>query len=110
MRKQAAVYWSPAYPGFDEYGRPAMGDPVEIMVRWESVQEEFIDSQGTRQISKAKVYVGHDIEIGGVLMLGTEDDLGSGLTAKENEGAFEVRAFEKNPDLRGTKFLRTVFL
>jgi len=111
MLKQTAVYWAPASPQFDDYGQPNVSTPVDVDCRWEDVGEEFLDGGGTLQLSRAKVYVGVDVEVGGLLMLG---DLSmSGLdeeNPKNNDGVWEIRRFEKLPTLKATQFLRTVFL
>ena len=60
MRKQTAVYW--ALSSYDEYGQPTWDSPVEIECRWEDKSEEFIVSDGTRQVSNAIVYVDRDME------------------------------------------------
>ena len=110
MLKQTAVYWELSSLEFDNYGQPIPSSPVEIDCRWEDVGEEFIDKDGTTQLSRAKVYVDRDVEIGGVLMLG---ELGSTIdedNPKENSGAWEIRRFEKLPTLKATEFLRSVYL
>ena len=109
MLKQTAVYWSPG-SGFDAYGQPVWGEPVELLCRWEDTNVEFIDPQGTRQVSQARVFVGQDLEVGGVLMLGSTADTDSSLDPKANPGAFEIRSVSKAPDLRASRFLRTVML
>lgn len=114
MRKQTAVYWpldiESGGDKFDDYGQPVLSDPIEIKCRWEDVSEEFIGSDGTRQISNAKVYVDRDVDVGGVLMLGTLLDVSSADNPKGNIGAFEIRKFEKIPNLKATEFLRTAYL
>jgi len=110
MLKQKAVYWELSTLEFDDYGQPILSSPVEIDCRWEDIGEEFLDKKGTLQLSRARVYVDRDVEIGGVLMLG---ELGSGVdedNPKENDNAWEIRRFEKLPTLKATKFLRTVYL
>ena len=111
MLKQTAVYWAPKESGFDEFGRPEYESPVEIDCRWVDKAEEFIDAQGTRQVSKSKIYVGEDVKRGGMLMLGELTDLESlSGNPKEIEDAFEVRSFSKTPNFKGTLFLRVVML
>ncbi len=115
MRKQTAVYWAPGSEesggaDFDEYGKPLYASPVEIDCRWEDVAEEFIDAKGTLATSRAIVYVDRDVRVGGVLMLGT---LETGMDlddAKQNEGAWEIRRFDKLPNLKATEYLRTAYL
>lgn len=110
MRKQIAVYWAIADEPFDSHGRPVFADPVEISCRWEDKTEKFVDQNGEEVLSQAKVFVDRDVCIGGVLMLGS---IGSGLNLtdpKKNVGAYEIRRFEKLPNLKVTEYLRTVYL
>jgi len=115
MRKQDGVYWPLASDesggvDFDDYGQPQWADPIPIKCRWDDAVEEFIGPDGTRELSKAKVYVDCDVDIGGVLMLGEIADIVEPVNIKENEGAWEIRGFLKNPNLRATEFLRTAIL
>lgn len=108
MLKQKAVWW--ASTGFDNYGQPNASTPIEISVRWEDVGEEFLDENGTMQLSRAKVYVDRDVEVGGLLMLGGLDSGVDEATPKNNDDVWEIRRVEKLPTLKATQFLRTVFL
>ena len=115
MLKQTAVYWGLASEGdegidFDDYGQPLLTDPVDLDCRWEDVSEEFISADGTRQLSRAKVYVNEDVDVGGILMLGTEDDITDSDNVKENKGAWEVKRFDSLPTFKATEFLRTAWL
>lgn len=108
MLKQTAVYWPPT--GADEFGQPTWDEPEEIACRWEGVAEEFIDAVGDKQLSAAKVFVGQDVKIQGVLMLGELTDLESGGEPKGNEGAWEILQFSKIPNLKNTEYLRIAYL
>jgi len=110
MLKQKAVYWQLSALEFDDYGQPIPSTPVEIKCRWEDVGEEFLDGTGTIQLSRAKVYVDRDVEVGGILMLGELDSGVDESNPKENENAWEIRRFEKLPTLKATQFLRTCYL
>jgi hypothetical protein len=115
MLKQKAVYWAPGGEDsggsdFDAYGKPMYTNPAEIDCRWEDRVEEFVASDGTRTVSRAVVYVGQDVRTGGVLMLGTLGDIDSGSDPKVNDGAWEIRRFDKLPTLKATKFLRTAYV
>jgi len=115
MQKQICVYWPLASSDsggddFDDYGQPIVTTPIELNCRWEDVAEEFIDKNGTRQISHSKVYPDQDVDVGGILMLGTEDDITDLTNIKENDNAWEIRRFDKLPNLKATEFLRTAWL
>jgi len=111
--KQTAVYWAmnSGADAFDEFGQPQYEDPIEIDCRWEVVTVEFLGPQGTQELSNARVGVGQDVEVGGVLMLGELTDIDSSLTVpKQNDETYEIRRFEKLPNLKTTEFLRTVYM
>ena len=108
MRKQDAVYWP--YSSTSAFGVKVVGDPVAIKCRWESKSEEFLDSEGEVQMSNAVVYVDRDTPMGGILMLGTTDDITDSVNIKENDGAWEIRRFDNLPNLRATEFLKTAYL
>ena len=115
MRKQTVVYWPLASldsggDDFDDYGQPVVTDPVELSCRWEDVSEEFVGADGTRLLSHAKVYVESDVAVGGILMLGEIDDITDSDNIKENDGAWEIKRFDKLPNLKNTEFLRTAWL
>lgn len=116
MRKQQAVWWplksaESAANDYDRFGQPQFADPVQLddLVRWEDVTEEFIASDGTTQLSRAKVFVGRDMQPGDVIMLGLLASI-TKVIPKENVGAWEIRRFEKLPNLKATEFLRTAIL
>lgn len=115
MLKQTCVYWPPAETdsggdGVDNYGQPVVTTPVELSCRWEDIAEEFIGVNGTKEISKSVVYVGQDVVIGAILMLGTLADITDSVNIKENDGAWEIKGFSKLPNFRATEFLRTAYL
>ena len=115
MLKQTCVYWALAYADsggddYDDYGQPQYASPVELSCRWEDAGEEFIAADGSTQISRSVVYVESDVEVGGVLMLGEIADIENSSDIKENDGAWEIRRFEKTPNFKATEWLRVAFL
>lgn len=116
MLRQTAVYWAlqgveSGGSDFDDYGQPQYTDPIEVACRWEAKTVEFLGPSGTQEISNAVVYVGQDVDVGGVLMLGELVDIDSSLTVpKQNEETYEIRRFEKLPNLKNTENLRTVYM
>ena len=107
--KATAVYWPPENT-YDSYGKPVPRDPFEILVRWDDVVEEFVDEEGVPQMSKAKLIVDRDLEIGGVLMLGELADIVDYAEPKENPDAWEIKLFSKIANFRGNKYIRQVYL
>jgi len=115
MRKQTAVYWPPGSEAsggadFDDYGQPLYATPVELLCRWEDKSEEFINANGTRELSHSLVYVGQDVRPGGALLLSALVDVSDLVIPKNNAGAWEIKRFDKIPTLKADKFLRIAYL
>ena len=108
MRKQTAVYW--AKSGLDSYGQLTYSTPVEISCRWEDTIQEFIGTNGVRQLSQSVVYVDRDMYVGDILKLGELDSGVDQDTPMDNSGAWEIRSFGKSPNLKNTEYLRTALL
>lgn len=105
--KQTCVYWPPSDSAdFDDYGQPVAGQPVELNCRWSDEAEEIINPDGTALTSNTKVMVSSDVKPGGVLMLGTLEDVEDLITPKNNIGAYEILSFRKVPNFRCTEFMR----
>ena len=115
VMKQTAVYWPLASEesggvDFGEYGQPQFASPMEIDCRWDDEIRNIVDAEGTMKVSKAEVMVSVDVDLGGLLMLGMLDDITDEENPRENAGAEEIIAFEKNPNFRATEFLRVAYL
>jgi hypothetical protein len=110
MRRQTAVYW--ARTGTNDRGRAVFDNPVELRVRWDGVVEEFVSPDGRTGLSHAKVYVGEDVTLGGILWLGTLADLTDAQEAAPLTitGAYEIRRFDTIPNMKATEFLRIATL
>jgi len=107
--RQTAVYWAPT-GSHDANGQPTYETPEEISCRWDDVAEEFITATGSRELSRAQLIVDRDLEVTGMILLGT---LGSSIDQADphaNVGAWEIRQTAKTPSLRGTKYLREAIL
>lgn len=115
MRKQKAVYWPPgseetAGRDYDDYAKPLYATPVEIDCRWEDTNEEFIGPNGERVAARCIVYTDRDVRLRGVLMLGTMVEVTDLANPKANDNAWEIRRFDKMPNLRNTEVLRKAYL
>lgn len=113
-QKQTCVYWAPGNTesggkAFDENGVPQYASPVEKICRWDETSEIFVSTNGVEEVSKAIVFV-DDIAVGGVLMLGTLDDVTDEDVPQNNEGAWEIRKRERVPNVRGTIFYEWAYL
>lgn len=107
--KQDAVLWN--YAGNDPFGKPKYDPPVEIKCRWEETSETFLGSKSTEtQVSKAVVMVDRDVKELDVLWLGTLSLLVDPSKPFKQDKAYAVQKFEKIPDRKARKFLRTAYL
>ena len=106
--KQTAVYWGA--PIDDGYGGYSYDSPVEIACRWENKIQSVQAFDGEIVISPIQVYVLQDVELKGLLYLGSLDDLDSDLSPTSVE-AYSIKMFQKIPLLgSSSEFLRKVFL
>ena len=115
MRKQTCVYWElasadSAGEDYDDHGQPQFLDPVELTVRWDDRNVEYTNPDGIKQWSKSQVYTGQDIRRGEALMLGTLLDVTEAIDILINDGAMQVKGFDKIPNLKATEFLRIAYL
>jgi len=101
---QTATLWR--YSNVDGWGGKSFSSPVAIDCRWEDKQEQVVDTHGQEVLSAARVYVDTDITTGSYLYLGTSTE----STPTDQSGAREVIAFAKVPNLKGTEFVRKVWL
>jgi hypothetical protein len=108
--KQDAVYWGSPTP--DGYGGATFASPVEIKVRWEDSNIQFMSPDGNVELSKAVIFTGQDVVIGGWIYLGTLDIVGSANQGSPHlvDGASEIRAFNKIPNIPATDFEREVII
>lgn len=108
--RQKAMYWAPN--GEDEYGRTKYAEPEEISCRWTDIAELVVTKDGRTVTSKSKIMVDQDVEEGGLLWLGTEEEWEGTATPDEpptvEEGGNEIMVLKKIPNRRATEFLRIV--
>jgi len=106
---QTIVYWaSPSVS--DKWGNRTFTAPVELSGRWEDRQDLFIDPSGRERVSRAVVFLGQDVDVGGYLYLGTLLSISSAVNPKSVTNAYEIRAFSKIPNLRSSDYERKVTL
>lgn len=104
-----AVYWPPAAI-WSETGIPVPEDPIQISCRWEEKSEQYIDAEGTEQVSQAIVVVDRDLKTTGILMRGTLLDIVDPVNPKSNPDSWEIKSYSKLPDFKGSKYFRKAFL
>jgi len=119
---QTAVYWG--NPQSDGRGGYTYDDPVEVDCRWADEQQLFESDDGSQLVSKAIVHVTEDVDMDGLLYLGTLDDLETLYDDSEGdssgvwydpklveEGLCIIKKFSKVPALNlTTEFVRKAFL
>lgn len=106
---QKAVYWGNPTP--DGYGGNTFDDPVEVDCRWEERNDMFRDAYGQEKVAHSVVFLGQDVDVGGYLFLGDLDDIASDETPESTDGALEIQAFRKIPDIDfPDEFERKAFL
>ncbi len=110
---QTAVYWG--NPVEDGFGGKTYDDPIEIPCRWESKQQlvRGWDAKGNTFDYICIVYVLQDLDVEGVLFLGTLDDLSPAEESDPRipDTAYVIKQFEKVPAIYSTTvFLRKAYL
>lgn len=108
---QVCVYWGTPNP--DGYGGYIWAEPVELACRWEDKEQLIRLDDGNQISSRAIVYVLQDVDLEGIMYLGTL----ALLTALEEDDpesidkAYVIKKFEKSPVLGSTtEFMRKVWL
>lgn len=104
FRTQPAVYW-PRLSGSDRQGRPRLGTPVEILVRWDGSGEMFVDKEGRSVVSSAEVMVPEGCEEGGALRLGALSTLTDTQNPWGNSKVYEIKKMETTPTPDGSETL-----
>jgi hypothetical protein len=108
---QTAVYWGD--PVDDGYGGKTYDDAVEIFCRWEGSAKLITDAKGNQIVTVAEVLVTQELDIDGMLYLGSLDDLGPDRDdAPETiSNAYRIKQFSKTPLFASTdEFVMTAYL
>lgn len=101
---QTATYW--AVTGNDGYGGKSFSSPASLEVRWEDIEEKYIDSHGEEFVSRSKIFVQQDVTIGSYLYLGTSAE----SSPYDVSGAGEIKTFKKVPTLDADEYERKAIL
>lgn len=108
-RLKRAVLWA-TDGGADVHGRPTVGAPVEVMVRWLTNRRKMLDPQGNTVTVDGTAVVGRAVEPGSVMWLGSLDSWYGVGSSGTDVGLCEVVAYQDTPDLKGRVSTRTVGL
>jgi len=114
IQNQDCVYWplnltESGAQSYNSYGEPQFADPQELKCRWEGRIEKFMDDKGEEVVSKAVVMV-DGVAAGGVLMLGTLDDITDEDNPLLNQGAYQIKRYDTIPNRKATVMFRWAYL
>ena len=103
-RRQKATLWA-AGTESTSIGRKKVLPSVEISVRWEDKEQDALNAEGETIRVDSLVVVDRDVAVGSLMWLGEKADW---TTSAGN--LREVLSFSKVPNIKGTRFRRTVGL
>jgi hypothetical protein len=108
---QTAVYWGNPQP--DGFGGITYDDPVEIKCRWDGKVQLVRNDNGEEVVSEATVLVTRDLDVNGMLYLGTLNDIDSGDQGSPEQviGTRTIISKQTTPLFQSsTEFVREVFV
>ena len=101
---QDATYWAPGDK--DLFGKVSFTTPVQMKCRWENRMESIQSKTGEEYVSKSRVFLAVNVDLDGYLYPGLTSELNPiGL-----DGAQEIQAVGRVPDLRNTQTLYMAYL
>lgn len=101
---QTATYWAPG--AYNDYGKRAFSEPVQLDCRWQDVAQLYRDAEGVERTSSSVVYFSQDVAREGWLFLGTSAE----VDPKNVTEAHEIQQVADSPNLRATQFLYKAYL
>ena len=108
---QPVIYWGT--PVDDGYGGKTYDDPVQIYCRWDGSAKLVTDAKGKEFVCVAEVMVTQELDIDGMLYLGTFEDLGPDRDdAPETiTGTQIIKQFSRTPLFQSTdEFVMVAYL
>jgi hypothetical protein len=106
---QTAVYWG--NPITNGRGGFTWDDPVEIVCRWSDSGKMLESADGKQFVAISEVQVNQDLDVDGMLLLLSLDDLDSGnYDDPVNAGAISIKQFDKIPTIKANRFYRKAYL
>lgn len=104
-----AVLWP--LERIDSHGKPVVGQPEELDVRWVEKRREVSDNQGGTITIEATVIVDQKIVEGSQMWKGRIEDLPAGVDfSTELQGLMHVQSYTETPDVKGRVARRKVML
>lgn len=101
---QTATYWE--VTGNDGFGGKTFSTPVSLNVRWQDVNEKFVNANAEEVVSMSKVFLEDDVTIGSFLYLGTSVQ----SSPYDQSSAFEIKSFSKIVTMDGIEYERKAML
>jgi hypothetical protein len=106
---QTAVYWG--NPVNDGFGTRTYDLPVEIKVRWDENPQIIAGKDGKEITCSISVLTPEDLEIGGILRLGTLEETDWTTNPHIIENTYEIMGWSKISMPKSlTQFVRTAYL
>lgn len=109
--RQHAVYWGEP-TGRDGFGDDVFPDPVELHVRWDDTQDDFIDDKGDEVVSKAVILTAVEVNVRGLFYLGVLADIPEDLLATPEKipGVVRARNVKSYADKNGRILMWAVYV
>lgn len=101
---QTCTVW--AKTGVNGYNEPTFATPIQRACRWEERTTKIQNTLGEEVLSRARVFLDEDLNVGDYVAFGTV----AGADPRNVAGAYEVIDFRKIPSLDGTFFERKCYL
>jgi hypothetical protein len=84
----------------DGYNGYTYDDPVELLCRWEELNEIIMGTDGKEYISQARVFLTQEVDEQGAMWLGSLDDLDSAPLPNDSAvSALHIIALSRLPSL-----------
>ena len=98
---QPIVYWG--NPVSDGYAGHTYDSPVEILGRWEELNEVIMGRDGKEMVSQARVFITQEVDEEGAMWLGSLTALDSDPVPDDSSiSALRIIAFSRLPELGST--------
>lgn len=104
FQRQDVTYWAPT--GTDKFNKRAWAAPVVIKARWEDRIETVQSKDGSTYTSKTRVLTSAVLALDGYLMLGASNATDPTVI----DGAYEIQALGRQPDLRNATSMSVAYL
>ena len=130
MLRSQVTYWSNI--GNNAQGQPIFGSPITLRSRWEDCNEELLMPDGSKELSRARVFVGNqvinpttlqnipdsfvEVALRGMMFNGLPAQLKdirnplNNMNSLGNLSVFKIIKVDKLPNLKYREYLRTIWI